>query len=109
MRILLIEDDRETAYYISRGLAEEGHTTSLAYAGLEGHALFLVVHEIDAQVLGGRIRLPSAIGRARVLERVGGRGDGDGRELCGSRLRGLGHLLKTAQPGQPDRIASGAA
>jgi two-component system, OmpR family, response regulator len=36
MRILLIEDDRETAYYISRGLAEEGHTASLAYAGLEG-------------------------------------------------------------------------
>jgi two-component system, OmpR family, response regulator len=36
MRILLIEDDVETAYYISRGLSEDGHDTSTAHDGREG-------------------------------------------------------------------------
>jgi two-component system, OmpR family, response regulator len=36
MRILLIEDDAETAYYISRGLSEDGHHTSTARDGREG-------------------------------------------------------------------------
>jgi two-component system OmpR family response regulator len=36
MRILLIEDDAETAYYISRGLSEDGHSTSTAHDGREG-------------------------------------------------------------------------
>jgi two-component system OmpR family response regulator len=36
MRILLIEDDAETAYYISRGLSEDGHDTSTAHDGREG-------------------------------------------------------------------------
>jgi two-component system OmpR family response regulator len=36
MRILLIEDDAETAYYISRGLSEDGHYTSTAHDGREG-------------------------------------------------------------------------
>jgi two-component system, OmpR family, response regulator len=36
MRILLIEDDAETAYYISRGLSEDGHDTSAAHDGREG-------------------------------------------------------------------------
>jgi two-component system, OmpR family, response regulator len=36
MRILLIEDDAETAYYISRGLSEDGHTISTARDGREG-------------------------------------------------------------------------
>jgi two-component system OmpR family response regulator len=36
MRILLIEDDAETAYYISQGLAEGGHDTSIARGGREG-------------------------------------------------------------------------
>jgi two-component system, OmpR family, response regulator len=36
MRILLIEDDTETAYYIARGLSEDGHETSTAQDGREG-------------------------------------------------------------------------
>jgi two-component system, OmpR family, response regulator len=36
MRILLIEDDAETAYYISRGLSEDGHIISTARDGREG-------------------------------------------------------------------------
>jgi two-component system, OmpR family, response regulator len=36
MKILLIEDDIETAHYILRGLAEDGHAASLASDGREG-------------------------------------------------------------------------
>jgi two-component system, OmpR family, response regulator len=36
MRILLIEDDAETAYYISRGLSEDGHDISAVHDGREG-------------------------------------------------------------------------
>jgi two-component system, OmpR family, response regulator len=36
MRILLVEDDAETAYYISRGLSEDGHTISTARDGRNG-------------------------------------------------------------------------
>jgi two-component system OmpR family response regulator len=36
MKILLIEDDAETAHYILRGLDEEGHRASVAYSGSEG-------------------------------------------------------------------------
>jgi two-component system OmpR family response regulator len=36
MKILLIEDDAETAYYISRGLSEDGHDISTAGDGREG-------------------------------------------------------------------------
>ncbi|MGH7088813.1 MAG: response regulator, partial [Stellaceae bacterium] len=36
MRILLIEDDREAAAYIVRGLAESGHRVDLASQGREG-------------------------------------------------------------------------
>lgn len=36
MRILLVEDDQETADYILRGLNEEGHTTVLATDGKAG-------------------------------------------------------------------------
>ena len=38
MKILLIEDDAETADYIIRGLREEGYATSLAVDGREGLA-----------------------------------------------------------------------
>ncbi|MBL6853533.1 MAG: response regulator transcription factor [Alphaproteobacteria bacterium] len=36
MKILLIEDDRETAEYIARGLSEAGHTLSVAADGRDG-------------------------------------------------------------------------
>lgn len=36
MKILLIEDDRETAVYIAQGLEEEGHTVSIATDGRQG-------------------------------------------------------------------------
>jgi two-component system, OmpR family, response regulator len=36
MRILLVEDDTETAYYISRGLSEDGHDITVVHDGREG-------------------------------------------------------------------------
>jgi len=36
MDILVIEDDRETAEYLAKGLQREGHAVELAYAGREG-------------------------------------------------------------------------
>jgi len=36
MKILLIEDDRETADYVVQGLSEEGHALSLAAGGRDG-------------------------------------------------------------------------
>ena len=39
MRVLLIEDDRETSAYVARGLREHGHVVDLALTGRDG--LFL--------------------------------------------------------------------
>jgi two-component system OmpR family response regulator len=39
MRVLLIEDDRETTAYVARGLREQGHVVDLAATGRDG--LFL--------------------------------------------------------------------
>src|SRR6516225_3488568 len=36
MEILVIEDDRETAEYVAKGLQREGHAVELAYTGREG-------------------------------------------------------------------------
>ena len=36
MKILLIEDDRETADYVAQGLSEEGHLLSVAKGGQDG-------------------------------------------------------------------------
>jgi two-component system OmpR family response regulator len=36
MKILLIEDDAETAYYIAHGLSADGHETRVSGEGLEG-------------------------------------------------------------------------
>ena len=39
MRILVIEDDRETAVYLTKGLAESGHVVDHAADGEDGYAL----------------------------------------------------------------------
>ena len=43
MKILIIEDDAETAAYIANGLKEHGHTVDLAATGRDG--LFLAAGE----------------------------------------------------------------
>jgi two-component system, OmpR family, response regulator len=39
MRILVVEDDRETARYLQKALAESGHTVDTAHDGEDGFAL----------------------------------------------------------------------
>ena len=48
MKILLIEDDRETSAYIARGLREQGHVVDVA---LDGHDGFLLASEGSQDVL----------------------------------------------------------
>ena len=43
MRILVVEDDSETASYLTGGLEEEGHAVSWSRAGRDG--LFLAMTE----------------------------------------------------------------
>ena len=47
MRILVIEDDRESASWLVKGLAESGHVADLAADGEEGLGLALeAVHDV---------------------------------------------------------------
>lgn len=39
MRILIVEDDREAAAYLSKAFRESGHTADCAYDGLNGYAM----------------------------------------------------------------------
>ncbi|MGY6646712.1 MAG: winged helix-turn-helix domain-containing protein [Salinarimonas sp.] len=39
MKILIIEDDREAAAYLAKGLREAGHGVDIAHDGLDGYAL----------------------------------------------------------------------
>jgi two-component system OmpR family response regulator len=39
MKILIVEDDREAAAYLAKGLREAGHSIDLAETGLDGYAL----------------------------------------------------------------------
>jgi len=44
MRILLVEDDRELADYVSRGLEEESNTVTVCFDGAEALATALATH-----------------------------------------------------------------
>jgi two-component system OmpR family response regulator len=83
MRILLIEDDTETAYYISRGLSEDGHTISTARDGREGLRLaggevwdLLIVDrmlpEMDGLSMVQALRIAGSITPVLFLTTLGG-------------------------------------
>jgi two-component system, OmpR family, response regulator len=83
MRILLIEDDAETAYYISRGLSEDGHTISSAGDGREGLRLaggevwdLLIVDrmlpEMDGLSIVQALRIAGSITPVLFLTTLGG-------------------------------------
>lgn len=70
MRVLLIEDDEETAGFVSRGLAEQGHVVDRAANGRDG--LFLATGETYDVLVVDRM-LPSLDGLAVVRAlRAGG-------------------------------------
>lgn len=63
MRILVIEDDRATADYVAKGLAEEGHVVDLARDGRDG--LFLALNEPFDVIVTDRM-MPGADGLSIV-------------------------------------------
>ncbi len=66
MKILVIEDDRATADYIARGLAEEGHATEVARTGKDG--LFLAMSEsFDVIVTDRMLPPPDGLAIVRTL------------------------------------------
>ena len=66
MRILVVEDDREVARFIERGLKEAGHTVDLANDGRDG--LFLAMSEPYQAVVLDRM-LPNVDGLAPATGR----------------------------------------
>jgi two-component system, OmpR family, response regulator len=70
VKILLIEDDKETSAYIARGLREQGHVVDVA---LDGHDGFLLASEGSQDVLIVDRMLPGldGIGLVHALRQAG--------------------------------------
>ena len=67
MKILLVEDDKQTADYVAKGLREHGHTVDRADNGRDG--LFMAASEnFDAIVLDRM--LPGGIDGIKIAEAV---------------------------------------
>ncbi|MET3760683.1 response regulator transcription factor [Sphingomonas sp. UYEF23] len=71
MKLLLVEDDRQTADYVRRGLSELGHSCDVASDGVEGLTAALT-HDYDAIVLDRN--LPQLDGMA-VLQALRSQGN----------------------------------
>ena len=70
MRILLVEDDPQTAAYIAKGLGEDGHTVDRADNGKDG--LFLATTETyDALILDRMLPPPDGMVVLRTLRGAG--------------------------------------
>jgi two-component system OmpR family response regulator len=70
MRVLVIEDDRATADYIQKGLAEAGHVVDLARNGKDG--LFLALNEsYDVIVTDRMLPGPDGLAILRALRTSG--------------------------------------
>ena len=70
VKILLIEDDKETSAYIARGLREQGHVVDVA---LDGHDGFMLASEGSQDVLIVDRMLPGldGIGLVHALRQAG--------------------------------------
>ena len=71
MKILVVEDDQETASYIARGLREHGHLVDVAHNGQDG--LFLAINGGNHDVLVVDRMLPGldGLGLIRALRETG--------------------------------------
>ncbi len=69
MRILLVEDDKEVAGFVTRGLREAGHVVEHADNGRDG--LFMAVSEVFDAIILDRM-LPGGIDGVKILETLRG-------------------------------------
>ena len=72
MKLLLIEDDPQTADYITRGLAELGHTTDLASTGVDGLTAG-IVGAYDAIILDRNLPLLDGLAVLKSFRAQGNR------------------------------------
>ena len=80
MRLLLVEDDKDVAGFVVKGLREAGHIVEHADNGRDG--LFMATgQEYDAIILDRM--LPGGVDGLRVLETL--RGQENRRRCCSSR------------------------
>jgi two-component system, OmpR family, response regulator len=70
MKILLVEDDRETGEYVSQGLREEGHVLSWATDGQQG-VIEASGSEWDLLILDRMVPEIDGLGVVRLLRGVG--------------------------------------
>ncbi|MDE2182723.1 MAG: response regulator transcription factor [Alphaproteobacteria bacterium] len=86
MRILLVEDDEETAQYVARGARQSGHSVERARDGLEGLALAKdgphdviildrMLPELDGLTVAKRLRESGSQTPILFLTTMGGIGD----------------------------------
>ncbi len=99
MRILLIEDDPETAAYVARGLREHGHVVDQAATGQDG--LFLATgggH--DVLVVDRMLPGLDGLGLVRALRETGGKAP----VLFLTALGGVGDRVRGLEAGGDDYL-----
>ncbi|MDQ2803562.1 MAG: response regulator transcription factor [Pseudomonadota bacterium] len=98
MRILLIEDDQETAAYVARGLREHGHVVDHAATGQDG--LFLAVGGHDVLIVDRMLPGLDGLGLVRVLRETGVKAP----VLFLTALGGIGDRVRGLEAGGDDYL-----
>jgi two-component system OmpR family response regulator len=98
MRILVIEDDAETASYVARGLAEHGHVVDHAATGHDG--LLLAGGGHDVLIVDRMLPGLDGLGLVRVLREAGVKAP----VLFLTALGGVGDRVKGLEAGGDDYL-----
>ena len=99
-KILIIEDDAETAAYLSRGLSQEGHSVEQAANGQDG--LFQATDgSFDLIILD---RMVPVLDGLSVLKAPAGGEDRDTRVLILSALGSVGDRIEGLECGSDDYL-----
>ena len=98
MRILLIEDDAETAAYVARGLREHGHVVDVAATGPDG--LFLATGGHDVLIVDRMLPGLDGIGLVRALRAMSVKAP----VLFLTALGGVGDRVKGLEAGGDDYL-----
>jgi len=72
MRVLVVEDDKDAAAYMAKGLAESGHTVEVAHNGKEG-LLMAATESFDALVVDRMLPGLDGLNLVKTLRATGNR------------------------------------